>query len=65
MHAGHPGVKGYADDVEIVTGIRDKLFLSDSAHRLDLVADPCGLFKLKYGTGFFHARNQLDRKSVV
>ena len=59
MHAGHAGIEGHADNVEIVTGIRDKLFLSDSAHRLDLVADPRSFFKLKRGAGFFHSRNQL------
>lgn len=59
MNTGHSGVKGDADNVEIVTGIRDKLFLGDPAHRLNLVTDPCGLFKLKCGAGFFHPRDQL------
>lgn len=59
MHAGHAGVKGNTDHVEIVTGVRDELFLSDSAHRLDLVADPRGLFELQRCTGFLHPGDQL------
>lgn len=36
MHAGHAGIEGDADHVEVVTGVGDKLFLRHAADGLNL-----------------------------
>ncbi|MNS83299.1 hypothetical protein D3C72_1170830 [compost metagenome] len=59
MDAGQPGIKGNANDVQIVAGIRHKLFFRNAPHRLNLIADTCGLFERQRLAGFFHSRNQL------
>jgi hypothetical protein len=64
VHAGHSGIKGHADDVEIVTGIRDKLFLGDPAHGLDLVAIRAASSNSS-AAGFFHPRDQLRQHLIV
>ncbi len=50
MHAGHAGIEGDADHVEVVTGVGDKLFLRHAADGLNLVADARRLFELR-GSG--------------
>lgn len=47
MHAGHAGIEGDADHVEVVTGVGDKLFLRHAADGLNLVADARRLFELR------------------
>ena len=65
MNAGQAGVKGNADDIEVVERIGNKLLLGHPAHRLDLVADACGLLKFQRRAGFFHAGNQLRQHLIV
>jgi hypothetical protein len=65
MHAGQPGVKGNANNVEIVAGIRDKLFLGHPAYCLDLVADTRGLFKFQRRAGFLHTGDQLGQYLII
>ncbi len=52
MHAGHAGIEGDADHVEVVTGVGDKLFLRHAADGLNLVADARGLFELRFWLAF-------------
>ena len=65
MHTSQTGIKGNADHVEIVTGVRNKLFLRHSAHRLNLVTYARGLFKLQRGACFLHTGNQLGKDLIV
>lgn len=65
MNAGQTGVKGYADNIEVVARIGNKLLLGHPAHRLNLVADACGLLKLQPSAGFFHTSNQLRQHLIV
>jgi hypothetical protein len=65
VDAGHAGIKGDADNVEIVAGIRDKLFLGHPAYGLNLVANARGLFKLQRLAGFLHPGNQLRQHLII
>ena len=65
MHAGHTRIERHADNVQIVAGIGDKLFLSNAAHSLNLVAYARGLFKFQILAGFFHSGDQLGQNLIV
>ncbi len=65
MDAGHSGLKGDADNVKIVAGIRNKLFLRHPADRLNLVANARGLFKLQTLARFLHSGDELGQDLIV
>ena len=65
MDARHAGIKRDADNIQIVTGIGDELFLRYPTYGLNLVADPRCLFKFQRLAGLFHAGNQLSQYLIV
>lgn len=65
MHAGHAGIEGDADHVEVVTGVGDKLFLRHAADGLNLVADARGLFELQVLARLLHPRDELGQHLVI
>jgi hypothetical protein len=65
MDAGHAGIKGDADNVEIVAGIRDKLFLRHPADGLNLVANARRLFKLQTSGSLSPSGDELGQDLIV